>query len=877
MGVVYRAHDTVLDRDVAVKALPLGPLGDRSRQARFVREARAASALSHPNIASVHDIVVDDSGAYIVMELVDGSPLSVLLRQGPLPVARAIKLAAQIADALAAAHEVGTVHRDLKPSNVLVTRDDVVKVVDFGLATHVERPSNAGGEEPTTVLTPANAIVGTPQYMSPEQARGETVDGRSDIFNLGLVLHEMLSGARAFTGATVHELLTAILRDEPAPLPPQVPGVLRQIVATCLEKHPAHRFDSARDVGIAVRLLLADAGESRRDVEAGPAPMWMRRRVAFASAVVAPALVAATLLVVHAIPGPTPIDLSKYSLTPFAIEGTIEENPVWSPDGRSIAYRERGMDVGSRLMWRSLEAATATPLTAPSVIASEVCGWTPDGTRVLFLADGALWSVVITGSEPERILPPIVRAAAISPDGRTIVHWGPAPGDSTETLWSSSVAGADLCPYEPAPFRTVQVTRPYVAFSPDGHRILLSRKGRDGRWAFWRMPWPANPRDPPRRLAELADAIGSLTFSWMPDSRHFVFTQFTKGELFMADVESGRSRQISAGNDGYYWAPSVSPDGRRIATEIGKNDFDIVEFPLDGGEPVAVMASTRSELSPTWSAASDRMAYIQGGEVRVRSGDGVWSRRVVSARDFDGSAPIFYSAGISPDGQRVAYSCDGDGTGAKIWISPVAGGSPVRASTAGAGVRESRFSWSPTGEELVVLVEGDPHRSLKILRPGTQVSTSIPESDGWPVSVPVWSPDGRWIAVGNHADQTIVLLSPDGTERRAFACPTRVSDNVFLLVWSQDVHRLLLLGTPDFRISQLYEIDPSKGGSRRIGDYDSRRLGWRLATFLPDYAFGASLTADGLRIATTAIVERCDVVLFEGFPQPARPLWWRFW
>jgi eukaryotic-like serine/threonine-protein kinase len=249
MGEVYRATDTRLHRDVAIKVLPAGLARDPERVARFEREARAAGALNHPNIVAVHDIGRDRDTYWIATELVIGEPLAKMIERGPVVVHRVLQIATQVADGLAAAHAAGIVHRDLKPANIMVTRDWRVKIVDFGLALR-QRTSQ---DSTTLDMTDEGTVMGTAGYMSPEQVRRETVDHRSDLFSFGVVLHEMCSGKRAFSGASSIEVMNAVLKDQPAELPASVPPALALIVRRCLEKDPARRFQSAADLGFALQ------------------------------------------------------------------------------------------------------------------------------------------------------------------------------------------------------------------------------------------------------------------------------------------------------------------------------------------------------------------------------------------------------------------------------------------------------------------------------------------------------------------------------------------------------------------------------------------------------------------------------------------------
>src|ERR1035438_6818497 len=248
MGEVYRARDSRLKRDVAIKVLPAGLARDPDRIARFEREARAAGALNHPNIVAVHEIGRDDDTYWIATELVAGEPLASVIERGPLGVPKALEIATQIAEGLAAAHAAGIVHRDLKPANIMVTRDGRVKILDFGLALR-QRTSQ---DSTTMDMTDEGTVLGTAGYMSPEQVRGEAVDHRSDLFSFGVILYEMLGGKRAFAGASSVEVMHAILKEEPPELPASVPLALSRIVRRCLEKEPARRFQSAADLAFAL-------------------------------------------------------------------------------------------------------------------------------------------------------------------------------------------------------------------------------------------------------------------------------------------------------------------------------------------------------------------------------------------------------------------------------------------------------------------------------------------------------------------------------------------------------------------------------------------------------------------------------------------------
>ena len=265
MGEVYRARDTRLDRDVAIKILPESVARDPERLARFDREAKAVAALSHPNILALHDAGTEEGTTFAVMELLDGETLRDRLASGPLPVRRAIDTAVQVARGLAAAHAKGLVHRDLKPENVFLVADGQVKILDFGLAKAADPGDSAATTTHAPAMTDPGAVLGTVGYMAPEQVRGHATDARTDLFALGAVLYEMLTGQRAFRRDTAAETMTAILREEPPDLPhPQAAQspALDRIIRHCLEKNPAERFQSARDVAFALEALSGTSGTS---------------------------------------------------------------------------------------------------------------------------------------------------------------------------------------------------------------------------------------------------------------------------------------------------------------------------------------------------------------------------------------------------------------------------------------------------------------------------------------------------------------------------------------------------------------------------------------------------------------------------------------
>src|SRR5712691_5338171 len=353
MGEVYRAKDTRLQRDVAIKVLPGALSSDSDRLARFEQEARAAAALNHPNILAVYDIGSHDGAPYIVSELLDGQTLRERLGSGPLSVRKALEYAIQVAHGLAAAHEKGIVHRDLKPDNIFVTTDGRVKILDFGLAKLTERDSVAGAVSamPTTPpVTLAGVVLGTVGYMAPEQVRGFAADARTDIFAFGALLYEMLSGRRAFGGDTTIDVMTAILKEDPPDLPAaerSMPPALQRIIDRCLEKSPSARFQTASDLAFALESLSTQSGTMPAVAvdDARKASVVWGRRAAMLWASAACVLLLATVAraIGYVSRAPTALSAVRFTIdeptgAAFAGGPAFAPGAAISPDGRHVVF-----------------------------------------------------------------------------------------------------------------------------------------------------------------------------------------------------------------------------------------------------------------------------------------------------------------------------------------------------------------------------------------------------------------------------------------------------------------------------------------------------------------------------------------------------------
>ena len=537
MGAVWKARDTRLDRTVAIKTVE-GRFNER-----FEREAKTIASLNHPHICTLFDVGEN----YLVMEFIDGQPV-----KGPLPVGEVVRLGAQIAEAIDAAHRKGITHRDLKPGNVLVTKAGV-KVIDFGLA---KGGSPVRGEADVTLTKPLTAegtILGTVPYMSPEQLQGHEADARSDIFALGCVLYEMLTGKRAFEGKSQVSIMAAILEHEPAPLTaPVVPAWLDRIIRRCLRKNPEDRWQSARDIAIELREPHDD--ELRKPM---PPSRSASARWAVLAATLAVAACAALLMLI--IPRG---DISGRGLvlTPVAVGEGSHNTPVFSPDGKSVAYF-RSLE-GRRAPSPEAAGADASTVLVDAVSAGLSPLWSPDGGRILYGDHGGVWRIGVAGGTPEKVLDRLSGVAAWLPggDGLLILPRGP----TAQAMFSvSQPLGSNVRPLDAV--ERLQGLPTGMRFSPDGRKLAVATG--DGVW-IWQ--WPNGVRRFfPVRLGR--------TPHWFPDSRHFLVASFVQRQVLAFDSESDAVNVIRSSEERIREA-TLSGDGRRIVYNTGPSPNNIYEY-----------------------------------------------------------------------------------------------------------------------------------------------------------------------------------------------------------------------------------------------------------------------------------------------------------
>jgi Tol biopolymer transport system component len=784
MGEVYRARDTRLGRDVAVKVLPAHLGESAERRERFEREARAVAALSHSNILALHDVGREGETAYVVTELLEGETLRERLRQGPLPLRKAADYAMQTALGLAAAHAQRIVHRDLKPENVFVTKDGRVKILDFGLARHVTEALASGDQTSSPTLhrgTEPGALLGTVGYMSPEQARGGEADSRSDIFAFGCLLREMLTGKRAFERGSAAETLAAIIREEPEPLPatlPEVPPALERIVSHCLEKSPDERFQSARDLAFDLQNLssLSAAPGPARGVSRGARTRLLGAALAL--------IVAAAGFLAGRYSGREPRG-TKPGQVGFSLitdQPGVESDPALSPDGKSVVYVAE-LNGQNDLFLLRIGGRNPVALTADSPVDDWQPAFSPDGERVAFRSErdgGGIFLMDATG-ESVRRLSDFGFDPSFSPDGREIVVGSvgfqfPMERTGRGALWAIDVQSG----------QKREVARPDDAaqpcWSPHGTRI-----------AYWGLRKDSGQRDLWTVAADGSGLAGGgvavtndppLDWSpvWAPDGRHLYFASNRGGTMSLwriaIDEASGRALgEPEALTTPALWSGqySLARDGRKIAFE-----------------------------SLDWRSTLHRVAFDPVREQTLSAPLPVFRSTARPIRDH----------AVSPDGQWIAFSRTG--VQEDLFVTRL-DGSQYRRLTDDA-FRDRGPSWSPDGTRIAIYSDRSGAYEHWVIRPdGSGLERLARMRQGGSLNFPVWSPDGKRIAAAVIPHGWTLFEVSGGTAEADLMPQPDPSHTFWPLSWSPDGSRLAgTLVRPDGLVDALAQFELATGRYARI-------------------------------------------------------------
>ncbi len=699
MGVVYKARDSHLDRFVALKVLPPDKLADPERRRRFVQEAKAASALQHPNIVHVYDIAETDGVHFIAMEYIDGRTLDELIGRKPMRLNDLLKCAVQIADALARAHAAGIVHRDLKPSNIMVDAHGLVKVLDFGLAKLIER-SESGESAPTETVradeaprTGEGTIVGTVAYMSPEQAEGLPVDARSDIFSFGAVLYEMATGRRAFAGSTRLSTLAAILHKEPAPLTcANLPHDLERIVLRCLRKDPDRRFHHMVDLRVALEELKEESDSGGLPA---PAPPRAGRRAAWIAALAGLTL-AAALAVIATVLWRKPAQSPPPVPTRLTADSGLTMEPALSPDGRLVAYASDRAGAGNLDIWvQSVAGGESNRLTSDPADEREPA-FSPDGGRIAFRSEkdgGGIWVVPAFGGQP-RLVAPEGRRPRFSPDGKWLAYYVGAivnGGGLNSTLQIVPSTGGT-----PRPIETGLGATAHPVWTPDGNHLLCYGQQLE-RTTTPRFDWWVVPRDGGTAVRTGAfDVLRKAGLTVEGDD----VPAIAPGDWFGDQVVfSGQFR----GNRNLWQLP-MSPVTGQVAGRPARLTFGAgTEVQPAAASPARVAFSSLLTYLNVWSLAVD------ADQARVLKPEP--ERLTASAYDAQCS--------LSADGRRLVFVSTRAGN-RDIWWKDLATG------------KESALTLTPA-EEF----------NPKISSDGSQVLYQVIEENSWNLYRARLGPDGQ--------------------------------------------------------------------------------------------------------------------------------------
>jgi Tol biopolymer transport system component len=745
MGEVYRARDPRLDREVAIKILAAQLASDPVALMRFEREALSVAKLSHPNILSIFELGQDAGRTFVVMELVDGETLRARLRRGALPARRAVAYALQIARGIAAAHARGIVHRDLKPENVMITRDDHIKILDFGLAKPAELRSNDVTR--TRVATTAGTLVGSVGYMAPEQVRCLEVDHRADIFAFGAVLYEMLSGDYAFTGQTAADTMLAVLTKDPPDLDTSrlslSPG-LDRIVGRCLEKSPDLRFQSANDLAFALESLSTVSTASLPQVDTA-APVRRARAAWLPWTVAVLAIVAAALWSLKSGENPEP----RWDYFTRITEAAGEEtSPTLSPDGSTVVYAMR-VNGSWDLYSQRVGGRNATPVVNDPQRDEGGPTFSPDGSLIAFHKSDAIGGIFLAGATGESVrrLTDFGFDPAWSPDGKQIAF-------ATEEIIDPSARQADSASYVVgvgggAPRKIVDGDAVQPSWSPSGERIVYwSNIG--GQRDIYTVPAAGGTP-----VAVTTDPAIDWSPVWSPDGRFVYFSSDRGGAMNLwriaVDQSSGRvhglPEPVTAGVQASAALPRFSKDGSRLVFRSRIASVNPVAIPFDqmtlrAGTPVALDTQNNVRIPSDVSRDGQQIAYYSIGErqedIFVGPPDGS-IRRVTDDPPRD-RAPVF-----TPDGRSLVFYSNRDGQWA-AWIIGVDGGG-LRKITDPPGGAVYVFV-SPKGDQVVFAAgSGRAMFSAPVASapaPATELAGTA--TRGKFFNPTGWSPDGAQLA-----------------------------------------------------------------------------------------------------------------------------------
>ena len=717
MGEVYRVRDTRLDRINALKILPPEVATDPDRLRRFIREAKAASGLNHPNIATIHEIGESDGIHWIGMELVEGQTLAQQIKDRPLNQEEILDIGIQAAEALAEAHNKGVIHRDIKPANLMLTPKGMVKILDFGLAKRERRESPPTDADATETHTVPGLVMGTARYMSPEQVLGQPVDHRTDIFSLGVVLYEMAVGQPPFRGESSSAILDAIVHQTPT-WPPRVhmtiPEELRRIIQKCLEKFCEIRYQSATHLCADLRRLRhgmdlpeAAGGATEKPTSRRKSAKWIAAGIVVVSLVVAGVLWYANRRVPQA-----PVEV--LNAVPLTTYPGIEDEPTLSPDGSQVAFTWAGENGENTDIWVKV-IGTEPPLRLTS--------------------------------NPARDFSP-----AWSPDGRWIAFSREMPGGKVAVFLISPIGGQERILTETL-LPSMWVRSPFLAWTRDSHSLVIAARDMMGKETNLFL-FSLETREKRKLTAGAVDSLPAVS----PDGSRLVFCRWASwanSDLYLTEISDELAQPTEPKRLTFEYARSVwaawSSGGRALSYSVRKGtEANLWRTDLTGsGRPQRLVTSGQFCSNPVVSCQGDRLVYVQ------RTGrSNLWRMETPSPHQqakppekFITTSRFNAAPRFSPDGKRIAFISDSSGT-YQIWVCNSDGSNPVQVTSLAEGFWAWYFPWSPDSSQLTFQWHNEGRREVYVVNAGggrpqrlTTTSGEYPRGSG----NPSWSRDGQWI------------------------------------------------------------------------------------------------------------------------------------
>jgi serine/threonine protein kinase len=819
MGEVFKARDTKLEREVALKLLPPEAVSDPDRLQRFKQEALATSALNHPNITTIYEIDQDDGQPFICIEFIAGKTLRQLLRDEKPELPQLLDLAAQTAEGLAAAHEADVVHRDLKPENIMLRSDGIVKILDFGLAKLAGRATVSNDDETVLQASPGSGtltrpgmVMGTVAYMSPEQARGQELDHRSDVFSFGSILYEMVSGQAPFRGESSVEVMNSVIREQPHPLGEinaEIPVELQRIVRKAIAKSPDERYQNAKDMAIDLKSLKreVDSGSvSAMHAAVTPQPPGSVSSRSRAWLGWATALVIAAIAVYFGLRGSggiTPDSALALRISKITTTGEAS-SPVFSPDGAFLAYKTQ-IDNQDAIRLRQLATGSDVEVVAPKQdISLGGLSFTPDGNWLLYTSRPqtsrvqTLWRVPPLGGTAREVLQDVGGAPSFSPQGDRFIFYRFVGFRDIRFYAASYEKPEEFEEVHTAPDSALFVVHPVWSAQDEIAYVQMNMNDLTAKL----MIKPLSGGEPRQLPGPRWSGING--YAWTPDGEGLYLagarSWIERAQIWYADRTEGAIRRVTNDLDAY--------------SDVTVRD--------DGNALAATRVSTTSQL---WSVTIDATADVPARD----------TQRITRGTAVSGDPSI------SPDGSEILFTSD-EGGEMNVWLTQIDGANR-RQLTFGAQ-NDFSPSWSPDGTRIVFGREREGDLQIWVMDRDGQNARQLTH-EGSINYAPHWSPDGEWIAfIGARGDESrLYKVLSEGGEPEIL---TEEAGAIVNAEWSPDGEWIAswiepeTMGAPGMELG-LFATDGS-GQVRNLGERTSRQWTWLSVRWTPDSSSLAAAT-----------------------------------